>query len=47
MSNKSVDDFVKDLVESPSELPVWPSSWDKELEQYVEEDQDQAEFEEE
>lgn len=48
MANKSVNDFVKDLVESPSELPIFPTTWDKKLEQYCgEEDQDQPESEEE
>ena len=48
MSNKTVNDFVKDLVESHREMPIFPTSWDKELEQYCgEEDQDRAESEEE
>ena len=48
MSNKSVNDFVKELVESPQELPIFPTTWDKELEQYCgQEAQDQAESEEE
>ena len=42
MANKSVNDFVKDLVESPQELPIFPTTWDKKLENYVAEDQEQA-----
>lgn len=48
MSNKTVNDFVKDLVESPRELPIFPTTWDKELERYVSEDeQNQIESEDE
>ena len=48
MSNKSVNDFVKELVNSDQELPVFPTSWDKTPEQYVSEDeQDQGESEKE
>lgn len=50
MSNKTVDAFIRDLVESPQGLPIFPTTWDKKLEQYCgEEDQaqDQEKSEEE
>lgn len=48
MANKTVNDFVKDLVNSDQELQIFPTTWDKKLEQYcAEEELDQGESEEE
>lgn len=48
MSNKTVDAFVKELVNSDQELYTWPADFSHVQEQYcAEEEPDQAESEEE